>query len=153
MSYSHTHYAPLGYILLVVAAVEIALGILFREHTPVMAVLVAVGTFVLVVAAAFGRLTISDEGEFLALRYGPLPLFRKRIPYAEITGVEPDRSLLIDGWGIHYLPWRGWTYNLWGLDCVRLQLGRRVIRVGSDDVDNLVEFLRHRIVESPSLAR
>jgi hypothetical protein len=116
-----------------------------------MIVLIVVGATVLVAALAFGHLTIRDEPEHLALRYGPLPLFRKRIPYEAITSVEPDRSSLIDGWGIHFVPWRGWIYNLWGFDCVKIQLGRRTIRVGSDDVDNLVDFLRHRIGEGAVL--
>lgn len=48
----------------------------------------------------------------------------------------------MDGWGIHYILGRGWTYNLWGFGCVKLTLGRKVVRVGSDDVENLVEFLK-----------
>ena len=37
------------------------------------------------------------------------------------------------------------TYNLWGFDCVKLEVRNRVIRIGSDDVENLVEFLRGKI--------
>lgn len=99
----------------------------------------------LIVAFMFGSLTIRDDGEWLVLRYGPLPAFRKRIRYAEITVVEPDRTNWIDGWGIHYIPGRGWTYNLWGFECVKLTLGKKIIRVGTDDVENLVEFLRQKI--------
>lgn len=95
----------------------------------------------------FGSLTIRDEGEWLALRYGPLPVLRKRIRYADITSVEAGRTSIIDGWGIHYIPGRGWTYNLWGFGCARLTLGRKVIRIGSDDVDNLVRFLRGKVAK------
>jgi hypothetical protein len=89
----------------------------------------------------FRSLTICDEGEWLALRDGPLPVFRKRICYSDITSVEPGRISLVDGWGIHDIPGRGWTYNLWGFGGVKLTLGRKVIRVGTDDVDRLVAFL------------
>ena len=56
----------------------------------------------------------------LALRFGPLPVLRKTFRYADITGVEIGRTSVIDGWGIHYMPGRGWTYNLWGFNCVKL---------------------------------
>jgi len=59
--------------------------------------------FVLV-SLLFARLTIRDEGDHLALRFGPLPVFRRRIRYADITAVEPGRSALIDGWMIHRIP-------------------------------------------------
>ena len=78
----------------------------------------------------FGSLTIRDDGEWLALRFGPLPLLRKTIRYADITGVEIGRTTIIDGWGIHFIPGRGWTYNVWGFACVKLTLGRKIIRVG-----------------------
>ena len=45
------------------------------------------------------------------------------------------------GWGIHYFPGRGWTYNIWGFACVKLTLGRKIIRVGTDDADGLARFL------------
>ena len=93
----------------------------------------------------FGSLTIRDEGECLALRYGPLPIIRKRIRYADITSIEPGRTKIIDGWGIHYILGRGWTYNLWGFGCVKLTLGRKVIRLGTDDGDNLLKFLHDKL--------
>ena len=92
----------------------------------------------------FGSLTISDEGDCLALRFGPLPLLRKTIRYADITGVAIGRTSVVDGWGIHYFPGRGWTYNLWGFACVKLKLGRKIIRVGTDDAEGLAEFLKQK---------
>jgi hypothetical protein len=98
-----------------------------------------------VFAMSFHTMTVRDEGDALLIRFGPLPLLGTRIRYAEITSVEPGQTSLIDGWGIHYIPCRGWTYNLWGFGCARLQLGNRVVRIGTDDVDNLVRFLRHKV--------
>ena len=72
-------------------------------------------------------------------------MFRKRITYADMTAVEPDRSAFLDGWGIHYMPGKGWIYNLWGFGCARIHLGRKMIRIGSDDVENLVGFLGGKI--------
>ena len=78
------------------------------------------------------------------MSHAQVSLLRKRIRYADITGVEIGRTGIIDGWGIHYIPGRGWTYNLWGFDCVKLTLGRKIIRVGTDDAEDLVKFLREK---------
>ena len=58
---------------------------------------------------------------------------------------EIGRTNIIDGWGIHYFPGRGWTYNIWGFDCVKLTLGRKIIRVGTDDAEELAKFIREKI--------
>jgi len=92
----------------------------------------------------FGSLTICDEGDRLALHFVPLPLIRKTIRYADIAGVEVGRTSILDGWGTHYIPGRGWTYNIWGFDCVKLTLGRKITRVGTDDAEELAKFLRER---------
>ena len=61
-----------------------------------------------------------------------------------ITRVESGRSSWIDGWGIHWLPGRGWAYNLWGFGCAIVYLGNTVIRIGTDDVEGLVDFLNQK---------
>ena len=73
---------------------------------------------------------------------------RKTIRYADITGVEVGRTRIIDGWGVHYVPRRGWTYNLWGFGCVKLTLGRKIIRVGTDDAEELVNVVREKMGSS-----
>ena len=140
--YEHVQRGWLHTILLAVAAVMVAGGWLARSDRTTMVFTFAVAAIFVLCALMFGTLTVRDEGEHLALRFGPLPVFRKRIHYADVTAVEPGRTSIIDGWGIHYIPWRGWTYNLWGFGCVKLTLGTKVIRVGSDDVDNLAKFLK-----------
>jgi hypothetical protein len=64
-----------------------------------------------------------------------------------MTAVEQGQTSLIDGWGIHFIPLRGWTFNLWGFDCAKITLGSKVVRVGTDDAENLVTFLRERLAE------
>jgi hypothetical protein len=97
------------------------------------------------VAFCFGTLTVRDVGEKLVVRFGPIPLFGKSIRYADLRHVEAARSTFWDGWGIHYCPGRGWIWNLWGFDCVRIQLQKRTIRIGTDDVAGLVEFLKTKL--------
>ncbi len=145
MQYQHTQTGGLHHLLYAVVGV-LLIGAWFVRGAPGMVAILAI-TFalVLVLAVSLKTLTVQDEGEELAIRFGPVPLFSKTIPYAAITAVEADRTRLVDGWGIHSVPWRGWTWNLWGFDCVKLTLGRKVIRIGTDDVKNLVVFLRGKI--------
>ena len=144
MPYEKTQNAPLHYILYRVAITMLVGAWYAQEEQPVAILLVAVSAVFVLLAFMFGSLTIRDEEDWLALRYGPLPVFRKRIRYADITSVEPSRTSLIDGWGIHYIPGRGTTYNLWGFACVKLSLGEKVIHIGSNDVENLVKFLHRK---------
>jgi hypothetical protein len=51
----------------------------------------------------------------------------------------------VDGWGVHWIPGRGTTYNLWGFDCAVLLVNGRIVRIGSDDAEGLVEFLKAKI--------
>lgn len=114
-----------------------------RSTAPAVSIgLLFVGLIFIFLGSCFQHMTVRDEGAQLLIVYGPVPLFRKRIDYTQITSVEASRSAMIDGFGIHYVPGRGWTYNLWGFSCAELHLGKRIIRVGSDDVDGLVRFLR-----------
>ena len=62
----------------------------------------------------------------------------------DVTGIEIGHTRIIDGWGIHYFPGRGWTYNIWGFDCVKLTLGRKIIRVGTDDAEGLAKVIREK---------
>jgi hypothetical protein len=104
-------------------------------------------------ALCFGQLTVCDEGECLRVRFGPAPLFGTRIRYAEVTAFAPDRSKFIDGWGIHHIPWRGTTYNIWGYDCVTFDVSGRIVRVGTDDPRGLIEFLKARVPEAAKRSR
>ncbi len=65
--------------------------------------------------------------------------------HADITGVEVGRTSIIDGWGMHYIWGRGWTYNLWGFACVKLTLGRKIIRVGTDDAEGLAKVIQEKM--------
>ena len=62
----------------------------------------AVMAILLAVSGMFRTLTVRDEGDLLAVRYGPLPMFSKTIRYSEIESIEPDRTKVVDGWGIHW---------------------------------------------------
>lgn len=145
--YSHMQKAPLclilygsalgGFVLLVL--IGDTLGIFFGG---------GVGMLIALVAPAFHHLTVEDQGEFLAIRFGPFPLFRRKVRYATIEKVEVGRTTIFDGWGIHYSIRGGWVWNLWGRDCVVVQFKNGgTLRIGTNDAENLANFLTKRTVK------
>jgi hypothetical protein len=145
--YDHNQVAPMYWLVLLPAVLLPVVGIVLRdENSALLPVFLAVGSVLTVLAFSFRQLHISDEGHRLAICFGPMPLFRKRLAYADLASVNPDKTSWVDGWGIHWIPFRGWTYNLWGFGCVRLTLrDGRTIRVGTDDPDGLAQFLKEKI--------
>ena len=144
MGYSHVQRGKLHYVLYASGAMTFGIAWLIHGDpgAPWAVWLVAgVGLLCLLLSACFMTLTVEDGGDRLAIRYGPVSLFAKSFPYDKIESAEPDRSSWIDGWGIHYVPGRGWTYNLWGFDCVRLTVDGRTVRIGTDDPEGLTQFL------------
>ena len=106
MQYRHTQRSPLGWLLLAFGIISGAtvFGLWNTLPPPSMSIVIATifGTaaaLFMVLAASFWCLTVEDDGEALRVRYGPLPLFGTRVPYATITSVATGRSAFIDGWG------------------------------------------------------
>ncbi len=98
-------------------------------------------------APAFHHLTVEDQGEVLAIRFGPLLLFRRTVRYADIVKIEVGRTLLLDGWGIHLSIRGGWVWNLRGRDCVVVHFRSVTLRIGTDDAENLARFLEAKIAQ------
>ena len=140
MHYDHTQYGYWHWLLLASAG----LALVFTPLAPQIEARVVLGSTAAATALAAGMfawLRIRDEDGWLVLRYGPLPLFRKRFSLGEIRSAEPGRTSVLDGWGIHWGPGRGWTYNVWGFDCVKLAVGSKTVRIGTDDPEGLLQFL------------
>ncbi len=110
-----------------------------------MYVAVAVGGVLALFGPAVHHMTVEDRGDRLAIRFGPLPLLRRSVRYADIEKVEAGRTLVVDGWGVHYSVRGGWVWNLWGRDCVVAHFkDGGVLRIGTDDAENLVRFLEDK---------
>lgn len=144
MNYDHTQKAPLGAIVLLSAVLCAAVVIGVTPQPAGIIVGVGVASLLALLSFCFRELRVRDESTHLGVRFGPLPFFRTRVPYAKITAVKPARSTFIDGWGIHWVPGRGMIYNLWGFDCVEIHMGKKCVRVGTDDPDGLVAFLKNK---------
>lgn len=145
MRYAHTQTAPLNWILSVLGVVMF-FGAYLATYVVAQITLLCSASVMFLAALCFQRLTIRDDGDHLLIRFGPLPVFRRRLAYRDIERVERSRTSVLDGWGVHLSPQGGWTWNLWGFDCVDVYFGRgRKIRIGTDDAEGLEAFLLHRL--------
>lgn len=145
-TYDHTQYSPLPWLIFGVAGVVLAVAA-FVSPGPEWAYAGPTAVVVvLLIGLCFLSLRVVDEGDHLAARFGPIPVFRKRIAYKDIAAANASQISIIDGWGIHWVPLRGWTYNVWGFGCVQLRLNNgRTLRIGTDEPSELAEFLQARI--------
>jgi hypothetical protein len=145
--YSHTQKAPLCLILYGSALLCFGLAWMVGS-APGSFIAAAVGLIIALLAPAFHHLTVEDQGDRLAIRFGPLPLFGRTVRYDDIEKVEVGRTLVLDGWGIHYSLRGGWVWNLWGRDCVVLHLKNGgMLRIGTDDAAKLARFLEGKVVQ------
>ncbi len=145
-TYRHVQHSPL-YLLSYAVATAMLAGAWFARGTPAVPIILsASGALVLLLAVSFHYLSVADAGDRLVVAFGPLPLFRTAIPYDDIRAVEMGRTLFLDGWGIHLSVRGGWVWNIWGRDCVVIHRRRGVIRICTDDAENLAAFLEAKMV-------
>ena len=146
-NYRHTQRAPLCMLIYGMAIMFLVLGWISRNEPIIQWIFPSVGLLMLALAGSFHHLAVEDEGDQLSISFGPLPLFRRSVKYENIVSVEIGRTTIVDGWGIHMSLRGGWVWNIWGRDCVVLQLRKGILRVGTDDADQLSEFLNRRLSE------
>lgn len=147
MQYHHTQRAPFNPLL--ASGVLMALMSFLINEDAVRYLLIMGGAGCVFLGLCFRELTIYDEGVGLVIQFGPIPIFGRRLRYRDCDRVERNRSTLWNGWGIHWNgPRKGWTWNLWGFDCVDVYSGTKLrIRIGTDDPEGLETLLRERIGE------
>lgn len=146
--YTHTQKSPLSWLLLIFAIAILLVSPFVNSDVKSLFLTYISASIFIVAGLCFHSLTIEDKGDHLLLRFGPLPLFKKSFHYAQFERIEPDRSIWIDGWGIHYIPGRGMIYNIWGFDCIKLIGKEKTVRIGSNDLRNLQIFLGTKIPQS-----
>jgi hypothetical protein len=143
--YSHTQKAPLCLLIYALAVGFLVVGYFAGDAPPIQWLFPPFGLLILALAASFHHLSVEDQGDVLAIRFGPLPLFRRTVKYAVIGSAEVGRTVFLDGLGIHYSVRGGWVWNIWGRDCVVVHFKNGgTLRIGTDDAENLAEFLRRK---------
>ncbi len=143
-NYEHTQRSPLCLLIYAVAVIEGATTWPLRNEPLLSWLFPLVSALLFVLAGSFHFLRVRDEVDQLVVAFGPLPLFRRTLRYDQITHFEPGRTTLLDGWGIHLSLRGGWVWNIWGRDCVVIRLGKRTLRLGTDDVAGLLALLESR---------
>ncbi len=144
VGYRHKQTGPWFFLLFAVGVGMLTLAWFLRELPALPIILGVAGGVVLLLAPAFHHLTVVDEGDRLAIRFGWLPLFQRRIPYQDMQAVEVGQTTLLDGWGVHWSLKGGWVWNIWGWECVVIRHGLTTF-VGTNDAENLAGFLRTKI--------
>ena len=143
--YQHTQTGMAIFAAMAVSLV-IALLVLFLFPVPpgeeAGRWIVTLACAILLVTAWFFRsLTITVRDGLLAWSFGP-GVIRKTVPVAEIVQLEPARTSILAGWGIHWTP-RGWLYNVSGKEAVRIRLksGSQFL-LGTDEPERLIQAIR-----------
>ena len=140
--------APLCLLVYSLAVVFLVLGLAMNTEPPIPWLFPPIGVFMLVLAASFHHLTVEDQVDRLSVSFGPVALFRRSIQYDDIISAEIGRTTILDGWGIHMSLRGGWAWNLWGRDCVVIHFKTGgVLRIGTDDAENLARVLRSKVRE------
>ncbi len=152
-NYRHKQRAPLCLLVYSTAVMFLVLGWILDNEPVIQWVFPLTGLLMLILAASFHHLTVEDKGDRLSIRFGPIPLFRRSIKYENIVSVEVGRTTILDGWGIHMSFRGGWVWNIWGRDCVVLPLRKGILRVGTDDADQLSAFLNRRLFDQEPTSR
>ena len=78
--FSHTEKAPLCLLIYALAVVFLAVGFFVQDAPPLQWLFPPIVLLMFVLAASFHHLSVVDQGVQLAIRFGPIPLFRKTVP-------------------------------------------------------------------------
>lgn len=145
--YDHTQYGKIHWLIKLPAVVcFIASFFMFETKQVAASIVLGVGVVLFLLSFTCFWLRVHDIGEHIKCTFGPFKLLSKKTAYAVIAEACVSRSKLIDGWGIHKVPGRGWTYNIWGFDCVELKLtDGKLMRIGTDEPQALCTFIQSRI--------
>lgn len=149
-SYQHTQRAPLCLLLYVVAAQFVVTAWLTRAVYFLPILFAVLSVVMLGIAMSFHYLRVSLEADRVKIGFGPLPLFTKTVRYEDIVSAEVSRTTILDGWGIHYSLSGAWVWNLWGFECVRLQLVKGGLCIGTNDAAQLAAALQQHIQNRPA---
>jgi len=107
----------------------------------------AVAAIVALATGLFWSMTVRVTDTDLEWWFGP-GLLRWRVPLEAIEAVEPARTTIWHGWGVHWTR-RGWLYNISGLRAVlvRRKNGRSLL-LGTDEPEALIGALREAIARA-----
>jgi hypothetical protein len=144
MTYYHKQFFPLCVLPYLIGLSCFFMACLFRNGpAPVPFLLSFNGLLFSLIGAFRHHMTVVDEGDQLAVSFGPLTTLKKRVRYDKIKAVELAKISFRDGSGINLSLRGGLACNPSARDCVVIRLKNgfiRIIRIGTNDAENLVHF-------------
>ena len=130
-TYQHTQRGDL--IIAVMCGLSVVFAVLGFTMTRSMLMAVPV---LLLCGWLFHSLAIEVADGELRWKFGP-GLIRKRVALDMIVSVEPVRTNVLEGWGIH-LSRFGWLYNVSGFDAVAIKMKNgQHFALGTDEPEKL----------------
>ena len=145
--YRHTQTGPWHFIVFSIGVLQAYLSVALRNEAPLNLIFGVCAAFMLVLGFSIRSLTIEDVGDGLLVRFGPLPLFKKKILFSDIVSAKVSHTTLLDGFGIHYSLRGGWVWNIWGYPCVHLQLKKGQIWLGSNEPEKLLSTIQSKVFQ------
>lgn len=142
-TYEHTQRSTRMALLMWAAALGALVATLAPTGMPVGPRLTLLAVVVALAASAivFSRLTIRVADGTLRWHYGA-GMVKRSLPLAAIARVEPTRTGVLDGWGIHFTA-RGWLFNVAGRDAVLItRTDGKTFLLGTDEPGRLAEAIR-----------
>ena len=141
--YQEVQHSAWVWLLFPVSAFQVSAPMLIKMPTSTAAALFAAGILVMLLAFSFAKLSVYDTGFGLRVQFGPLQIFGTEVDYQQIRSIARERTSLLDGWGLRRCR-GGWLYNVWGFDCIKVQLDEKVVRIGTQRPEELLQFLEEQ---------
>ncbi|MHB1133118.1 MAG: hypothetical protein ACYC4L_12130 [Chloroflexota bacterium] len=145
---AYRHTQP-GYLIMVLVGAALAYTLFLTVATNFDSIVVLVDAVLVAALIVFSSLTVEVDKTTLTVWFGQ-GVARWHIPLRSIKSVRTVYNPWYYAWGIHWIPWLGWIYNVSGTAGVELLLesGSR-FRIGSDKPEALAQALAARGVEYP----
>ena len=141
MEYHHRQFGTV--IVASLSAAIVFLNYIFLKSAELQAIQIEILVVLLAAIALFYSLSIEIKDETLICRMG-IGLIQKRIPLSEIRQARKVQIPWFAGWGIHYVPWRYWVWNVSGLRGVELTLSDGIrFCIGTDEPEALVRAIEN----------
>ena len=139
MEYSHKQFGTV--IVAGLSAAVVFFNFPFLKSAELHAIQIEILVVLLAAIALFYSLTVEINDSTLIIRMG-IGLIQKRIPLSEIRQARKVQIPWFAGWGIHYVPWRYWVWNVSGLRGVELTLSDGIrFCIGTDEPEALVRAI------------
>ena len=142
MRYEHTQRGTVMIAVLLLAMAVLTAAALQVFHWVPLLVVAALGLCL----CMFHSLTVTVDDEAVRVRFAG-EFIRFRFPLGEIESCKQVRNRWWFGWGIKWY-YRGWLYNVSGLDAVELKMkDGRLRRIGTDEPEKLAAAINAALAD------